>query len=320
VAAGKHVLSTLVEAYWLALDRGQPEDAWASCLCSPPPTTSSQRRHHARQEVREQPGTVCDTASPLVGMSCTIVGDPAALDETLNLTRVAKAVAAACSSTRAAAAAAAAAAPAAAAAVAAAAEAAAGAVNCFRCDTRGRWAGAAARSHDGIESSHLADALARVLEGLVHFQRRPDSHRADHVVRILHSERRTWVGPPKQTSSSRRSKLCIMFVHGVGLLTGPAAGVVGGIASGIAPALLVIVFCRVTTHEPPTNFVVLEYIRVLKYCNTRVPSSTRVLQFTANVKPVKQHESCARKSPVLWKYISLSGSVDKYTSSYNAQM
>jgi hypothetical protein len=174
--------------------------------------------------------------------------------------------------------------------------------------------------HDGIESSHLADALARVLEGLVHFQRRPDSHRADHVVRILHSERRTWVGPPKQTSSSRRSKLCIMFVHGVGLLTGPAAGVVGGIASGIAPALLVIVFCRVTTHEPPTNFVVLEYIRVLKYCNTRVPSSTRVLQFTANVKPVKQHESCARKSPVLWKYISLSGSVDKYTSSYNAQM
>jgi hypothetical protein len=32
VAAGKNILSTLVEAYWLALDRGQPEDAWASCF------------------------------------------------------------------------------------------------------------------------------------------------------------------------------------------------------------------------------------------------------------------------------------------------
>ena len=64
-----------------------------------------------------------------------------------------------------------------------------------------------------------------------------------------------------------------MFVHGVGLLTGPAAGVVGGIASGIAPALC----------SPPCNcFLSRHHPRTANELRgTRVHTGTQVLQYSS---------------------------------------
>ena len=123
--------------------------------------------------------------------------------------------------------------------------------------------------HDGIESSHLADALARVLEGLTWRDSFIFSGGQIRTVRI------TWCGSCTQSDalgSARQSRqaaaeevnyaLCLFMGR---LANGPRCGRRWRHRLGHRPRPPCNCFLsRLTTHEPPTNFVVLEYIRVLR--------------------------------------------------------